>query len=86
MSVKQGKITVKHLDQNGSKLAEEEHYDIDYGSIYSVHPNADLLEAYDYTVDVAESDTVAGDVTITYTYTKNAIPDRSLSLRKRQSV
>ena len=68
--LKQGKITVKHLDQNGSKLAEEEHYDIDYGSSYSVHPNADLLEAYDYTVDVAESDTVAGDVTITYTYTK----------------
>ena len=68
--IKQGNITVKHLDENGSALAPEEHYSVDYGESYSANPNASLLEAYDYTVDVAESDVVSGDVIITYTYTK----------------
>ena len=68
--LKKGHIVVKHLDENGGELAEEESFDVDYGSSYSVSPKESLLEANDVSADVAESDTVSGDVTITYTYSR----------------
>ena len=68
--LKQGHITVHHVDENGGTLAPDEEYDIDYGSTYSVAPKADLLVANDVSADVSESDTVSGDVVITYTYSR----------------
>ena len=68
--LKQGHITVHHVDENGGTLAPDDEYDIDYGGTYSVTPKADLLVANDVTADVSESDTVSGDVVITYTYSR----------------
>ncbi len=67
---KTGVVTVRHLDSNGTPLVSQETQTVNYGDSYTAHPSSSLTDAYNYTVDSAETVTVMGDVTITYTYTK----------------
>ena len=63
-------LTVRHQDSEGNELATTETSTVLYGDTYTTHPSPDLTTAYNYTASGPESDTVSGDITITYTYTK----------------
>jgi hypothetical protein len=63
-------FTIRHLDKNGNSLVEDEVTTLNWGDTYEAHPASSLNVSHDHTVDKDERGLVAGDVTVTYTYTK----------------
>ncbi|AYE38233.1 hypothetical protein D1B17_06145 [Companilactobacillus zhachilii] len=71
--VQQSTITTKFLDENGNEIADSITDKVDNGKSYTA--NAKTIDGYTLSGDTSQSiDSVTGDKTLTFVYTKNVVP------------